>query len=456
MARGRPPHNQCGSIFAKSGCAPGILRGGSGRELRSSDRHGVRGLETWGLHPSYEPPFPGERQELLRLAKPAAIVADWPDLGDRVIDPAVLLRQPYSESFPSLVSDPGRAICSGGSTGTPKIIVRPGPLSVSAAGPPKVSQLYGFGWNQVQLAAAAMHHNASFTNAAQGLAFGHLVVLMQRFDPGQAVELIERHRVQWMYVVPTMMKRIIELPDIRAESFASIEVLYHTAAPCPAWLKRAWLSLLGPRRVVELYGSSEATAFFVVRGNEWLERPGTVGKPIDAEVKIVDAAGQVFPVGQVGEIFVRSANDQVSFYYLGTDHAKTLADGYVSVGDMGSIDTAGYLYIADRADRHDRHRRSEYLPCAGGRRHERAPWDRGRRSYRTSGRGMGAACPRCRRAARSSARPPELGLREFLGSRLSREKIPKTYEFVTELPRDEAGKLRRSALRSARLARPTC
>src|SRR6186997_2354480 len=90
-------------------------------------------------------------------------------------------------------------------------------------------------------------------------------------DAVRALGLIERHRVDWMYAVPTMMHRIWRLPEAERTRFdvSSLRVVFHMAAPCPMWLKEAWIGWLGPDRVLELYGGTEAQSFSIITGGEW-------------------------------------------------------------------------------------------------------------------------------------------------------------------------------------------
>ena len=122
--------------------------------------------------------------------------------------------------------------------------------------------------------------------------------------------------------------------------------MFHLAAPCPDWLKRAWIEWLGPEKVWELYAGTEAQSVTVIKGDEWLEHPGSVGKPIVGEMKILDPDGNELPPGEQGEVFMRPPEGVTTYRYIGAE-AKSL-DGWESLGDMGWMDEDGYLYLGDR------------------------------------------------------------------------------------------------------------
>jgi bile acid-coenzyme A ligase len=202
----------------------------------------------------------------------------------------------------------------------------------------------------VHLVTGPLYHNGPFSTSVLALLRGNHVVVMPRFDAAGALALIERHRVDWMYAVPTMMHRIWRLPADERDrhDLSSLRVVFHMAAPCPPWLKQAWIEWLGPDRILELYGGTEAQAMTFIVGTEWLEHRGSVGRPVLGEMRILDADGNVRPPGQVGEVWMRRGPDAApSYRYVGAA-AKRRPDGWESLGDMGWMDTDGYLYLSDR------------------------------------------------------------------------------------------------------------
>jgi bile acid-coenzyme A ligase len=348
------------------------------------------------------------------------------------------------------VSDPGKAIASGGSTGRPKIIISPGPWArVPGAPTPSLGQL-GFGMRHTQLVTAPLYHNAPFVTSYHGLFDDNTLVLLERFDAQLVVDLIERHHVDSMYLPPILMQRIAALPGLRARAFSSVKTVASMGAPCPPWLKRFWIDLVGARRVAELYGATEAVGTAVIRGDEWLKHPGSVGRP-SADVRIVDHSGHELPPGEVGEIFMRRRPPvRATYRYLGAAPASTTPDGFVSVGDLGWVDQDGYLFIADR--RID-------LIITGGANVYPAEVEAALSEHPAVADVVAIGVPDAEWGTRVHAvvqacdveHPPTLlELDTYCRERLASYKAPKTYEFVSNFPRDDTGKVQRSALAAAR------
>ena len=264
---------------------------------------------------------------------------------------------------------------------------------------------------------------------------------------------MQEHAVDWMYAVPTMMGRIWRLPEEQRRCYdvSSLRVVLHMAAPCPPWLKRAWMDWLGPDRVWELYGATEVQAVTLLTGSEWLSHPGTVGRPVVGEMQVLDPAGAPTPAGEIGEIWMRRGPGLPNPYrYLGAD-ARTMGDGWESVGDMGSIDDEGYVYLADR--------KSDMLIVGGA------------NVYPAEVEAALSEHPLVRSAVVIALPHDDLGqvphalvelegdvtdeeLRAHLAERLATYKIPRSFERVREPLRDDAGKVRRSALAAARTEPP--
>jgi len=384
------------------------------------------------------------------LARPALVFADWEDVSYPLLRPEELsLADRYDDApLPNDPPHPGKAIASGGSTGRSKIVVDRTSHPVRSG--PRGSRL-GEAHGQVQLLCAPLYHNSPFLNAYRGLADDNTLVLMERFDAARAVEAIERHRVNYAYMPPIIMRRIIMLPGVYERDFSSIQAIQSSAAPCPPWLKRAWIDLIGAEKVYEVYGSTEGIGAAIIRGDEWLRHPGSVGRPIVCELRILGEDGNELPPGEVGEIYTRpTATDGPTFTYVGGAHINATPDGFYSVGDLGWVDEEGYLFIADRrvdliisgganvypaeveAALHD-HPALADLAVIGVPDEE---W--GRRVHAI----VQPADP---------ANPPAVAdLDAWARERITSYKVPKTYEIVDELPRNEAGKIRRSALVSER------
>jgi len=291
----------------------------------------------------------GELDALVELGRPALAV-DTTERSlavARITDVAEADAQ-SAEPLPPVVAPQLKSPTSGGSTGRPKLIV-----SGAVGDPAAIAQLgrvMGVPERGVCLVTAALHHNASFSNALAALTLGSTTVLMERFDPELTLEMIETHRATWVYAVPAMMQRIWKLPDDVKFGYdlTSVETFFHVAAPCPQWLKRAWIDWLGADVVYELYGPTEGQAATALRGTEWLEHPGSVGTPKVGEVSIRDEDGASLPVGETGEVWLRrGADEPPSYFYLGAE-AETADDAWETVGDIGRLDEDGYLYLTDR------------------------------------------------------------------------------------------------------------
>ncbi|AEV76627.1 acyl-CoA synthetase (AMP-forming)/AMP-acid ligase II [Mycolicibacterium rhodesiae NBB3] len=237
---------------------------------------------------------------------------------------------------------------SAGSTGRPKGIRRP----LSSASPKLTTPVFealGVTEDAVYLSPAPTYHTAPamWTMAAQ--AVGATTVVMERFDAELTLESIERYGVTHAQFVPSMFVRMLRLPHKtrRRYDLSSLQRVVHAAAPCPPDIKRQMIDWWGPI-VDEYYGSSEGAGISFIRAEEWLERPGSVGKPMLGEPHILDEHGIELPVGEIGEIFYGGG---YPFEYL-NDQAQTMnsrsAEGWVTVGDVGYVDGDGYLYLTDR------------------------------------------------------------------------------------------------------------
>ena len=386
-----------------------------------------------------------ECRAILELGGARVYIAEQPCAGSDVPHlPPRFGEEPRELALPTTTY--WKACTSGGSTGRPKIIVdhRPGAFDPDAA-------FIHLPRDGVVLNTAPLYHNGPFSAVAFALFKGSTVIDMPRFDAEQVLALIESHRVEWMYLVPTMMHRIWQLGDsLRARyDLSSLRMAFHTAGPIPRWLKQAWLEWLGPDRVGEVYGATEGLARVWISGDEWLARPGSVGKVSGgADVRIIDSEGRDCARGEVGEVYLMPAGGPGSTYhYLGAE-ARRRADGWESVGDLGWLDEEGYLYLADRRD--------DMIICGGV------------NIYPAEVEAVLLAHPAIASAVVIGLRDDEYGqrvhavvqrrdeqldagaLREYLATQLVPIKVPKSFEFVDHPVRDDAGKVRRAALRTAR------
>lgn len=350
--------------------------------------------------------------------------------------------------LPDLIPCPAKIVMSGGSTGLPKLMCDHRPhIRVPGQSWGRIAPALGFRADQVQLVCAAMSHNAPFTWAQNGLFEGNRIVLMEKFDPQRALEVIDDLSVGFVMLVPTMMVRMLDADRRRPAQLNSLHALYHTGAPCPVWLKQAWIDRLGPDRVSEMYGSGENTGQTVMTGTEWLSRPGSVGRGFETDIRIYAPDGHLQPTGAPGEIFMRPHDLSGRSEYIGPDAPMPQrdADGYQSIGDSGWLDSDGYLYLAGRCD--------DVINSGGVNLHPEAIEAALMRhpdivdvavfgvEDREWGQRVSAAV-----VARSGTILTGGTLTEFARRYLASEELPKSWHIVPGLPRDGFGKLRRKAL----------
>ncbi len=387
-----------------------------------------------------------EFRGITALVERRLVIADRDDSDLRKAD-ITALRGAASDAspLPDITAHPGKAIGSGGSTGRSKIIVDPKPWA-RIPGELGLAHVAGLRTGQTQLVAGPLYHNSPFSWSHYGVFENQHLVVMERFDAALAVDLIERHRCQFMFLAPTMMQRIVRLPDIETRDLSSIESVFQTAAPCPQWLKRRWMELTAPEKLFEGFGSSEAAGSCRIRGDEWLLHPGTVGRPGNAELKILDEDFNELPIGEVGEIFFRpDCHPEPTYYYIGSPPARHTPDGFISVGDMGYVDAEGYLFLSDR--RID-------LIIRGGANIYPAEVEAALSEHPDIADAVVVGLPHEELGKsvhaivepRPNATLDEQALRTWMRARLTPYKLPESYEFMPALPRDPSGKIRRSAL----------
>ncbi len=391
----------------------------------------------------------GEQREILELAEPALVVGADEALGVRF--PVVPIGfEPGAEhadaALPDRTSPAGQAIASGGSTGRPKLIVDALPASFDPDLPH-----YGIEPDVAVLIPGPLYHTGPFLNAREALLRGGVVVLMTRFDAEECLRLLVEQKVAWVNMVPTMLHRIMRLPEETkaAADLGALRRVVSSGAPCADWLMRAWIEWIGPERMFEAYGGTERIGGTLISGSEWLAHPGSVGKPTGGrQLRILGPDGETLPPGEVGEVFMLPPGGQGSTYrYLGAE-ARSSGDGWETLGDMGYVDEDGFLYLVDR--------RTDMI-VTGGENVYPAEVEGAIDAHPSVGSSAVIGLPdedlgqRIHALVQAESPLDEDELRTHLAERLVRYKIPRSFEFVTEPLRDDAGKVRRSLLREERL-----
>ncbi|MET0455806.1 MAG: AMP-binding protein [Mycobacterium sp.] len=352
-------------------------------------------------------------------------------------------------SLPEAVSPVWKSMTSGGSTGRPKLI--------EAGSDSRLSPLIGYAVGaqeaDVQLVSLPMTHNTALNNVAAGLLLGHHLVVLPRFDAHEFLRLIHEHRVTFLATVPTVMQRLLPIyrADPDAYDLSSVRRFWHMGGPCPPVIKRAWIDLLGPDAIWELYAGTELQAATMISGPQWLAHPGSVGVVVLGEMKVLDDDGNECPPGTVGEIYMRpDPGSGPTYRYVGVT-AKT-RDGWDSLGDLGYFDAEGFLYLSDR--RVD-------MFTVGGRNVYPAEIEAALSEHPDIVSCLVVGVPDADLGQVPYALV-QLGdaadvdvesVREFLTDRIAGYKVPKSVEIVDRPLRDEAGKARRAAVRDDVIAR---
>ena len=310
-----------------------------------------------------------EAQALVASSHLSSVAADIPPFAPRchtrlMIDGAIDGYEPYEETtaeYPAtnLAKEPAGTfmLYSSGTTGRPKGIVRrlskqmiyedPGPLIGLFKG------LWGFDESTVYLSPAPLYHSAPAAFCISVQTLGGTAVMMPRFDAVGALEAIEKHRVTHSQWVPTMFSRMLKLPDQDRLGFdlSSHRVAIHAAAPCPEAVKRQMLDWWGPI-LYEYYAGTESNGLTHATPQEWLDHPGTVGKPMMGVIHICDDEGEELPAGEAGMVYFELP--RLPFEYH-KDAAQTRSaqhpkhPNWTALGDVGYVDEDGFLFLTDRA-----------------------------------------------------------------------------------------------------------
>jgi long-chain acyl-CoA synthetase len=305
----------------------------------------------------------------------------------------------------------------------------------------------------VTLLTGPMYHSAQWISSMAPLVMGSTVVMRHRFDAGEVLELIDRHAVTNVHLVPTQFIRLLNLPDATRAAFdgESLVVVAHGAAPCPLDVKRRMLEWWGPI-ITEYYGGTEGGFLSMITGTEWLEHPGSLGRETAmTELLVVNDEGQPAGIGEPGQIYFRSKVGGDFEYHNAPDKtsAAHLEPGVGTLGDIGYLDGDGYLFLSDR--------KIDMIISGGV------------NIYPAEIEGVLSSHPAVNDAAVFGIPNDEMGeevkaavelvpgidksdelaaeLTSFVRQHLAGYKAPRSVDFVDELPRHPTGKLFKRSLR---------
>lgn len=342
-----------------------------------------------------------------------------------------------------------------GTTGRPKGVRR----QLSGLAPDDAGMLFTFllqmfgiapDDGHVHICGSPLYHTAVLAFASSSVHLGHTVVLMDKWTPETMLDCIDRYGVTHSHMVPTQFNRLLALPDdVKAKyDVSSLRNIVHAAAPCPIEVKRQMLAWWGPV-IYEYYAATEGGGT-LIGPEEWLERPGSVGTAwASSEIRVLDDDGVDVPTGETGTVYMKLASAAFEYHKNAESTAESRREGFFTVGDIGYLDDAGYLFLCDR--------KSDMIISGGV------------NIYPAEIEGELQGHPKVADVAVFGIPHPDWGeevkaviepvdgvepsdeladeLTEWCTARLAKFKIPRSFDFSPELPRDPNGKLYKRKLR---------
>ena len=336
-------------------------------------------------------------------------------------------------------------IYTSGTTGQPKGAHRP--VGVSPEEVVQIVQMFQLGGDDVHLMGGPGYHSAVGAFAGLTLICGGTVVVMPRFDAENALALIEHHRASTTFMAPTLLQRIMDLPGaVRGRyDVSSMRAVILGAAPCPFSLKQRAIAYFG-EVLWEFYGATETGFNLLLRPEDQLRKPGSAGRPLDGqEIRLLDDQGNPVPDGQPGEVWVR--NGQLAVYYKKPEATdRSMRDGFFSVGDVAYRDEDGYYYICDR---------KIDMIISGGVNIYPAELEACLHAHPAVRDVAVIGVPddhwgesvKALVALHPDAEATEQELIDWCRGRVADYKRPRSVDFVSDLPRDQAGKLLKRRIR---------
>ena len=304
--------------------------------------------------------------------------------------------------------------------------------------------------DHVHLCGSPLYHTAVLNFAAISIQLGHPVVLMDRWDAQEALALIETRQVTHTHAVPTQFRRMLELPEeARARSdTSSLRAVIHSAAPCPPELKRRMIDWLGPV-IVEYYAATEGGGTLITAA-QWLGKPGSVGLPWPgSQVRVLDRAKREVAAGQQGLVYMQMGTAQFAYYKDDEKTAAARAGDLFTVGDIGYLDEDGYLFLCDRSSDMIISGGVNIYPAEIEAELAGHPAVADVAVFGIPHADWGEEIKAVVQPAPGAAPGPELtaDLLAFLDGKVARFKLPRSVDYVAELPRDPNGKLYKRKLR---------
>jgi long-chain acyl-CoA synthetase len=348
----------------------------------------------------------------------------------------------------------GSMAYTSGTTGQPKGVWRPPLTPQQAQRVREVNRLvFGIAPGARALMVAPMYHSAPGVFAHAALEVAERLVIEPRFDAERTLALIQEHLITNLYLVPTLMHRLLKLDDATRARYdlSSLRFVLHGAAPCPPQVKRRLIDWWGPV-VHEFYGASEAGPIAAIGSEDWLRHPGSVGRLVPhARLLVADEAGRPLPAGLPGTLYVAQEAYPPFTYHGRPDLRRACAHpddpALFTLGDVGWVDAEGYLYLSDR--RHD-------MVISGGVNIYPAEIEAVLCTYRgvrdcavlgvpdeEFGESLLALVEPEPRQQLSAA-----DIQRWLRERIAGYKVPRRIEFADALPREESGKIFKRRLRA--------